>query len=53
MYMYFTEKNLKIRDIFSSPKHEVIRVSYCDRAVSIHRQLFALCMLMGVTSLVR
>ena len=32
--------------VFSSPEHEVLRVSYCDSAVSVvHRQLVGLCML--------
>ena len=31
---------------FSSPEHEVLMVSYCDRAVSgVRRQLFNLCTL--------
>ena len=39
--------------VFSSPEHEVLMVSYCDRAVSgvrrpscvVRRQLFTLCTL--------
>ena len=31
--------------IFSSPEHFVLRVSYCDGAVSVVRQLFGLCTL--------
>ena len=32
--------------IFSSPEHEVLRVSYCDSAVSVvRRKLFGVCTL--------
>ena len=35
-----------VGQIFSSPEHEVLRVSYCDSAeLVMHHQLFALCML--------
>ena len=40
------KEKMPFHTIFSSPEHEVLRVSYCDSAVSVvRRHLFALCTL--------
>ena len=33
------EHSLRFHSIFSSPKHKVLKVSYCDRSMSVVRRL--------------
>ena len=35
--------NMSTDDIFSSPEHEVLMVSYCDQSLSVVRALSTIC----------